>query len=280
MENIELIQNTAVEAAGKHLLQRETMPDVIVLSGDQKIHSLESLQLQRSRYRGQLRTTSLADFASYVKTSTPPAPTAGFGAIGFVNVDKMAATVHFNLGTVDAPGHGDWNATLAMQATAAFSAMQVIDGKKFSQAEMIEWLEDWSDVLVSDFDSSVEIASSTNTLTRAIAALRKLKITAKGEATHNHGDFKGSSSTLEEVEASSQDVLPIGFRLAAEPYEGLSLRSFFLKLSVLTGAEKPQLVLRWKRKESQVEEIAREFKRVLSDQLGETTQLTIGTFSP
>jgi uncharacterized protein YfdQ (DUF2303 family) len=277
MENIELIQNTAVAAAGQHLLRLPSMPDGIVLTGDQKVQSLEPFQLQRARYRGQLRTNSLADFASYVKAAVP----AGVAqAVGFVNVEKMAATVYFNLGTVDQPGHGDWMATLTMQATAAFSAMLAIDGKKFGQAELIEWLEDWSDVLVADFDSSVDIARNTNTLTKAIAALRKLKITAKGESTHNHGDFKGSSSTLEEVEASSQDVLPIGFRLAAEPYEGLSLRSFFLKLSVLTGGDKPQLVLRWKRKESQIEEIAREFKHVLGDQLGEVTPLTIGTFSP
>ena len=279
MENIELIQNTAIEAAGKRQLSADAMPDAIVVSGDQKVTSLEAFKPMRNRYRGRLATTSLVDFAGYVKSAAPPAPTGGDGAVGFVNVEKMAATVFFNLGTVAAPGHGDWHATLTMQPTAAFSAMQAIDGKKFGQAELIEWLEDWSDVLVADFDPSVEIPTSTNTLTKAIAALRKLKITAKGESTHNHGDFKGSSSTLEEVEASSQDVLPIGFRLATEPYEGLSSRSFFLKLSVLTGAEKPQLVLRWKRKESQVEEIAREFKRVLSAQLGTDVPLTIGTFA-
>ena len=278
MENIELIQNTAVEAAGQRRLSADTMPDALVVSGDQKVTSLEAFKPLRTRYRGKMATTSLVDFAGYVKGAAPP-PTGGDGAVGFVNVEKMAATVFFNLGTVAAPGHGDWHATLTMQPTAAFSAMQAIDGKKFSQPELIEWLEDWSDVLVADFDPSVEIPTSTNTLTKAIAALRKLKITAKGEATHNHGDFKGSSSTLEEVEASSQDVLPIGFRLATTPYEGLNIRSFFLKLSVLTNAEKPQLVLRWKRKETQVEEIAREFKRALSDQLGETAPLTIGNFT-
>ena len=274
MENIELIQSTAVEAAGKRQLYLSAgLPDALILSADQKLESLERYQLLRHRYRGQLATTSLVDFCSYVKASSG----AG-GTVGFVNADKMASTIFFNLGTTAAPGHGDWNATLSMQPTAAFSAMLAIDGKKFSQAEMIEWLEDWSDVLVADFESSGTVPDG-GSLTKAIAALRKLKITAKGEATHNHGDFKGSSSTLEEVEASSQDVLPIGFRLASEPYEGLSVRSFFLKLSVLTGSEKPQLVLRWKRKETQVEEIAREFKRVLGEGLGTGIPLTIGTFT-
>ena len=275
MENIELIQKTAVEAAGFRLLTStgKTSPSAIILDQNERLHSLEPYQPGRDRYRGQLATTSLADFCSYVKASS-----AGSGTVGFVNAEKMAATVFFNLGTTTEPGHGDWLATLSMQATAAFAAMQAIDGKKFSQPELIEWLEDWSDVLVADFESSVVVTESAS-LTKAIAALRKLKITAKGEATHNHGDFKGSSSTLEEVEASSQDVLPIGFRLAGAPYEGLSVRSFFLKLSVLTGAEKPQLVLRWKRKETQVEEIAREFKRVLSEGLGTGIPLTIGTFT-
>lgn len=272
MENIELIQKTAIEAAGQRLLTPagKNSPSAIVLDSDEKLFSLESFQAGRDRYRGALKTTSIDDFASYVKLSagTPPA------AVGFVDVANMASTVFFNLGTVDAPGHGDWRALLTMQPTAAFKALGLIDGAKCDQKALTDWLEDWSDFLVADF------AEGDATLVRAIAALRKLKISTKAEATSNVGDFNASRSAMEDVEASSQDLLPIGFRLATEPYEGLSSRSFSLKLSVLTGGEKPLLVLRWQRKEAAIEAIAREFKSVLAAKIGDGVPLTIGTFTP
>lgn len=272
MENIELIQKTAVEAAGMRLLTASgrTTPSAIILEEHEKLQSLEPYQAGRDRYRGILKTTSIDDFASYTKLAAGGPATA----VGFVDTEKMAGTVFFNLGTVDVPGHGDWRAQLTMQPTAAFNALAKIDGVKCEQKALTDWLEDWSDFLVADF------TEGEATLARAIAALRKLKISTKAEATSNVGDFNASRSALEDIEASSADLLPIGFRLATEPYEGLSSRSFALKLSVLTGGEKPLLVLRWQRKEAAIEAIAREFKSVLAAKIGDGVPLTIGTFTP
>lgn len=271
MENIELIQKTAVEAAGMRQikLSGHNSGSAIILGREEQLKSLESLQGGRDRYRGTLKTTSIDDFASYVQIVSAASP-----AVGFVDVANMASTVFFNLGTVEDPGHGDWYATLTMQRTAAFEALHKIDGVKNEQKALTDWLEDWSDFLVADF------AEGDATLARAVAALRKLKISAKAETTSNVGDFNASRSALEDVEASSADLLPIGFRLATEPYEGLSTRSFALRLSVLTGGEKPLLVLRWQRKEAALEAIAREFKSVLAEKIGSGVPLTIGTFSP
>lgn len=269
MDNIELIQKTAVEAAGMRQIKLagRNSGSAIILGHEEQLRSLEPLQGVRDRYRGMLKTTSIDDFAGYVKL-------AAAAAVGFVDVANMASTVFFNLGTVEDPGHGDWRATLTMQRTAAFEALHQINGVKCDQKTLTDWLEDWSDFLVADF------AEGDATLARAIAALRKLKISAKTEATSNVGDFNASRSALEDVEASSADLLPIGFRLVTEPYEGLSARSFALKLSVLTGGEKPLLVLRWQRKEAAIEAIAREFKSVLTKLIGSGVPLTIGTFTP
>lgn len=270
MDNIELIQKTAVEAAGMRLLTTlgRSSASAVILEQQEQLKSLEWLQPGRDRYRGTLKTTSIDDFAGYVKLASASK------AVGFVDVANMASTVFFNLGTVEDPGHGDWRATLTMQRTAAFEALHKIDGVKCEQKALTDWLEDWSDFLVADFPEG------DATLARAIAALRKLKISTKAEATSNVGDFNASRSALEDVEASSADLLPIGFRLATEPYEGLSTRSFALRLSVLTGGEKPLLVLRWQRKEAALEAIAREFKSVLAEKIGGGVPLTIGTFSP
>ncbi|WP_333679920.1 DUF2303 family protein [Dyella sp.] len=267
MDDIKLIQDTAVTAAGARRF-RADQADLITLAKDEHLESLEPYQGSRQRFRGSLKTNSLLDFASYVK-----AQTAGIYP-GFVDVDRMAATVFFNLGDEEFPGHADWRATLSMQPTAAYLALTQANGRRFSQADLIDWLEDWHHVL------NVEFADGNNSLARAITAIRKLKITTKAEETHVKGDFTASRGALEEVEASSSDALPTAFFLVTTPYDSLSERTFTLKLSVLTGGDKPALVLRWLQKEQVQEDIAHEFKQVLGDQLGDSATLTIGTFEP
>jgi uncharacterized protein YfdQ (DUF2303 family) len=51
-------------------------------------------------------------------------------------------------------------------------------------------------------------------------------------------------------------------------------------LSVITGDDKPALVLRWQQREATIEKIAQEFKSVLSDQLGLAAVLYVGNFTP
>lgn len=267
VESIDLIQSTAVEAAGKRQLRASDLPTAVILDSAQSVHSLESYLATRFRYRGSLVTTSLVDFAAYTKLASGSPK-----AVGFVDVAKMAANVFFNLGTSEQPGHGDWTATLNMQPTAAYKALADAQGKRFDQAGLIDWLEDWNDVLKADF------ADGNASLTRAVASIRKMKISTKAETTHNTNDFSASRSALEEVEATGADALPTGFTLSTSPYEGLQSREFALKLSVLTGSDKPALTLRWLRKEQQLEDIAREFKQVLGDALGDSATLTIGSF--
>ncbi|OOG61415.1 hypothetical protein B0E46_15665 [Rhodanobacter sp. B04] len=276
--DIQLLQNTAVEAAGKRLIQvNGNGISGIVLEAGQTLQTLEKFKDERDRYRGALSTTSIDDFASYVQSCNPAQPTPGYGAVGFVDIDKMAAKMFFNLGTVPAPGHGDWNATLTMQPTAAYRAVQGIDGVKLDQTKITEWLEDWNDFLVADFPSDI---TGEGSLVRAVAAIRKMKISSKTESTSDVTATGSARSAMEDVEARSTDVLPVGFRLATEPYDGLESRSFALKLSVITGGAQPILVLRWQRRESNIEAIAREFKHVLGTKIGENIPLTIGTFNP
>lgn len=273
MDNIQLIQETAVEAAGKRLLTIEgTVLAAAILNDNQKLTSLEAFREHRFRFRGSFETASLLDFCDYV---AGVATDTGSSVPSFVDIDSMRAVAFFNLGDFGAPGHGDWTGSLQMKATAAYQALRQIDGKPLEQNALINWLEDWNDVLVADF------AEGDSTLARAIASIRKMKISTKAESTHDTGDFNARRSALEEVEASGADAMPTGFRMATEPYDGLSSRSFSLKLSVLTGngGDKPRLSLRWLRKEATVEAIAREFKTVLADKLGDHVDLTIGTFS-
>jgi uncharacterized protein YfdQ (DUF2303 family) len=266
MDNVQLIQDTAVQAAGANKLQGTER--ALIIADGYKVHDLEKLMSTRLRYRGALQTTVLDDYVGYVKAKANPVSDA------FVNIDTMSAVAFFNLGNATSPGHGDYTATLKLPRTAAFAALCAIDGKKSSQKDLAEWLEDWNEFLVPEY------AEGDVTLARAIAAVRKITIKSKGEQSSVQNSMSASRAALEEIDAQSTNDLPVGFNFVCEPYLGLSSRKFRLGLSVITGDDKPALVLRWQQREATIEKIAQEFKSVLSDQLGLAAVLYVGNFTP
>lgn len=265
MENVQLIQQTAIEAAGANKLTGTER--AVIISEGQSVKDLESLMVQRTRYRGSLQTTSLADFVGYVKKS------AQTTADAFVDIETMSAKAFFNLGNLTSPGHGDYTAVLKLPPTAAFAALCKIDGAKNTQKALAEWLEDWNEFIVPEYaDGEVKLA-------RAIAAVRNIKINANAAMASVTTDLSSSRSTMEAIDAKSSNDLPEGFNFVCEPYLGLMSRKYRLGISVISD-EKPALVLRWQQREATIEKIAQEFKSVLADQLGTSALLTIGKFSP
>jgi uncharacterized protein YfdQ (DUF2303 family) len=269
---IELIQKTAIAAAGLNRLAADT-PAIILTdgTGGEKIVSLEPFAAVRSRFRGTMSTPSFDDFVAYVKDVADNE--VGGVVPTFVDVDAMAATTFFNLGDFEDPGHADWRAKLNLKPTAAFSALCDIDGKKLSQKALAEWLEDWNDFV------SAEYEAGDGDLKRAITAIRKLTIDTRGSTTHGVTATSTQRSALEEIEAKA-DNLPVGFSWVCEPYVGLKQRIFRVALSVLTGGTEPQLVLRWVRREAVIEDIAKEFKTTLQERLDGSAEVSVGTFAP
>lgn len=264
-EAIQHLEAQAMAAAARQI--STTGAEVVVLPESVELHSLEQYEHGRYRFRGALATHSLRDFSKYVEQHA-----AGqSGAHGFVDQDRMSATVIFNLGTPDSAGHGDDIATLTLKPTAAYTALQAIVGKPLKQQQIAEWLEDWLPNLTAKAgDASLHMVA-------AIAAVRRMTIKASSQRDSVVGDFSASRSAMDEIEAKSLDTLPTSFLFTTVPFEGLSAAVINLRLSVITGDE-PVLKLRWVGEEAQREEFAREFKGVLEQEVGGFVPLTIGTF--
>ena len=199
-----------------------------------KLQSLEKLEKQRHRFRGALTTSSLADFVTYVKERAEKA------THGFVDKDNMSCRVIFNLGDSTLPGHGDDTATLRLEPTAAYAALQRIAGKNLTQKDLAEWMEDWREFL-----EAITPTDEVMNLVQAIAAVRNITIKASSERTNVEGNFNAQRSAMDQIEAASQDTLPASLIFSCAPYDGLPLRHFVLRLSVLTGEAKPILKPRW-----------------------------------
>lgn len=268
-EAIQHIESQAIIAAAKpiHVDDGST---VVVLPDNVSLHKLEQFQPGRDRFRGALKTHALRDFARYVERHVSDETES---PAGFIDQDAMSATVIFNLGKPTDAGHGDDTATLTLKPTAAYSAVLAIVGRKLSQQELAEWMEDWAPhIQAMAGDEKLPIA-------QAINGIRKMTIKATAQRDSSVGDFSASRSAMDEIEAKSQDVLASALHFTTVPFEGLMPATLPLRLSVITSGESLVLKLRWVGEESQREGFAREFQGVLEKEVGGFVPLTLGTFN-
>jgi uncharacterized protein YfdQ (DUF2303 family) len=270
---IQLIQDTAVKAE----LPQRLNTDTPALFYQGNIINLEKLQANRSRFRGAFKTASMQDFMAYV--------VARDSGQGFIDTDSMSAKVFFNLmqganGTASTPGHADHFALLQLKRTAAYAAMRHATETKLSQRDVVNFIEDWPDCIAADFEGASAPESDPKLLTKAITAVRKVTVKAKSETTSDVRNTGASRSSMEEIEASSADGLPNGFRFDCVPFEGLPGYTFYLRLSVLTSDDKPMFNLRWRSRDEQIEQIGQDFKTKLLEGIADKATMLLGAFDP
>lgn len=269
---IKAISDLAIEAANANKLPTPT--PAIVLGAN--VVSLEHLEDGRSRFRGTLKTNSLADFVDYVKRDHGRGPDDR--AAAFIDATALAATAFFNLGDHQSPGHADHLAQLKLDQTAAYRAVLSVDGKRLDQKNLAEWIEEWG--------TQIDIADDNGeplSLSLAIGAIRSVKVKATAESTTTVGNFAQTRTAMEDIEARASGLanLPARLKFQFAPALGLSEQTADLRLSLIANPEeKPTFALRWIGREQAQEAIAQDFKRVLFEEIGVAALLTIGTFTP
>lgn len=265
--------NDAIDAA------HQSITHIMALPEDFKVHDLESFMPDRRRARGTMTTSVIADFAAYSKKHAdayeniePDAKVSGTAATVFVDKDKMQATAVLNLGDHDQPGHADNLAIVALERSAAFSAVLAIaNGQPRKQTDVAEFLEDWAPFITC---RNTDVIGTG----QAAAAIRTITIEAAKKVTSSEQQLGAEKSAFESVQASSGDNLPTTIEFLCEaPYFGLSARTVTLRLSVL-ATEKPAIVLRVVKLEEHMEGMAAEFAGLVRDELAGAMPVVIGTY--
>ncbi|CQH51247.1 YfdQ family protein [Yersinia enterocolitica] len=242
--------------------------DTIALPASVSVKSLEQFNLERYRFRGAMETSNIDEFVKYSSGY------AGDGVRCFIDADEMRAQTIFNIGTLRNPGHADNTASLSLKKTAPFRELLNIDGRKQTQKELAEWLEDYREFLLA-FDADGVVLD----IKKAVGAVRRITIEQTSSADHEDQDFSAKRSVMESVEAKSKDVMPAAFEFKCIPYEGLGERRFKLRYSILTGGNVPVLVLRIVQLEAEEEKIAVEFLELLTNKFkGVEVETFIGKF--
>lgn len=262
-------------AIGQSLSNRIDFHTKAIVIGE-KVVSLEHLEEGRSRFRGGLKTNSLADFVGYVKRDH--GIDKGMQPQAFIDSVNLSASAFFNLGDHLHPGHADHTAQLKLDQTAAFRSLIAHDGKRIDQKALAEWLEEWGNQVsvVDENDASIALPV-------AIAAIRSVTVKAISEAKTTVGNFSQARTAMEEIEAKASGLASLPQRVSFRfvPALGLLEQTADLRLSLIANPdEKPIFVLRWLGREQVIEAIAQDFKRVLFEDIGESALLTIGTFTP
>lgn len=256
--------STANAAAGA------VAPGLLALPNDFTAHDMESRLPQRRRARSTMTTSNIEHFAAYVGTHKED------GATVFVDQQAITAQAVLNLGTPAAPGHGDNRADLKLRATAAYTALcRIADGNQHSQREVAEWLEDWQNTITAEDAEGTEVATR-----HAIAAVRSITIEAIRRGESQEGSLSATRSALEQVTArSNAATLPAFLTITAQPYLGLDVRTFRVRLGVLTSTEKPQLVLRVMKAEAHADEMAAELATKVTAALGGSVPALLGSYN-
>lgn len=263
----EIMAAAVAMAANEQML--DTCIPIKALPDNHSLHNLEQYQDFRSRYRARFQTSVIGDFVRYVENDE----TDGDAAC-FVDPDRVKAVAIFNLGSPAQPGHGDDTATLVLKQTSPYQAMRNILNDRLQQKDFSDWIEDWQDHIVA-FDS----AGNELETRQAILAVRSVDIEAVRKAKSKVEDFAAEKSAMERIEAKSEHTLPAKIEFRCEPYHGLALKGFMLRVSVLTGGNDPLFTVRMPKEVQYQEEIAEEFRDILTNDLSDVVNTYIGDLS-
>jgi len=265
----ELSLSQAITSAGAEIGNgMATRNGAVALPEEFKLHDLEAYLPVRRRARGNMVTSSAENFARYVNDHEEP------GAMVFVDQASMSARAVLNLGSKEKPGHADNIATLKMESTAAYTALRQITERQLTQQQADEFLEDWIDRYACAMgDGSIQENK------HVVASVRSMTVESARKVESSEENFGATRSVLESVQAKGKHGLPSFIDFACHPYSGLLARTFRLRMSILTGAEKLSVVLRIVKHEEHVEQMAEEVRALVEKHVGDTAAVLVGTYT-
>lgn len=268
----ELQKGAAINQANEPLRNTE---GAIALPKDFELHNLEKYQQNRYRFRGQMTTKTVTAFSQYAIDN------AEQNNACFISAEDMCAKLIFNIGDILDPGHCDHFATVKLEQTAPYSAMLNVINKRHTQKDIAEFIEDWRNYITAHSEEDENGDSKTIPLPRALHAIRKITIEATAKTESEIRNFGASTSSMESIDVKGENPPPALLLFTCKPYADLPERQFALRLSVITGGT-PVLVLRCVREEEHEEQMAKQFKELLTRELegvNPPVKTYIGTFA-
>lgn len=239
------------------------------------IRSLETYMPYLERKKFTFKTTDIKSFIEYADSheDTPSYqnPIALIDAEHPLNL-RAEIIFDFDEAITGRSLHHSHKAKLELLPVAAYKEVNRIDGKRLSQKELADWIEDWGDYL------SISTQSGDSMLIAvASISVRNLTIDQARSQKSSVQDFSEEMSISERIEAKNADQLPSIIEFTTIPYTSFEPKTFRFRLSIITGDERPQFGIRLLQREAMQELIADEFFEILEDQLSDGIMKFKGT---
>ena len=212
-------------------------PAALVVPENFQLLNVENLRTVKARASSKFVTPSIDAFLSYSNERAGDADNAGV----FISskTGEVSARCVFNRGTFDAPCHGDDYAVLCLRSTVEHSTLHRFNGQPFTQRQFVDFLEEWENhITFTDADGN-EMSNSS-----AIAAFRRVTVERHNETAAHLEDMAETHSSMEQVEARSEFLLPSHFSFKCEPFEGLSEVTYICRVRGIFNDAKPQFKYR------------------------------------
>jgi len=257
-KTLEKIEALIAAAAGQALVSTNGF-GIIVPTGSSLV-DVEKFQRSPRAHRQTYRTERTLDFIRYVTENSNEKTCL------YIHPQGEGATAIIDHGAVDDPQWAHHRAVLALRHTPAWLAAKRICQGAHAQQTLVDFLQDWPGHLSAHKSDGEEIQ-----LSRAIAAVRRVKITAGAVRTATIGDMANARSAMETIEASSEvGLLPAYFVMQTPIYVGQAVAEVVLHLSVRTDdkACEPRLALRIVGEEMLAEAEATALEEILQSKSG------------
>lgn len=267
----EIIKHANTGNVMEQVTSAGTKSTVIALPEDFLLKDLESFMPNRDSFRAVMETQVIGEFVRYNEQYSVDGESQCF-----IDVDVMSAKSIFDLGGTEKAGHCRHKSILTLKKTALYIDVLKFNNTAHPQRDAAEWIEDHAEYLEA-YDTEgqkMDIASVS-------VAIRNLTVSREQGRTSAEEDFAARQSEYDNVAIKTKDglAMPAVLKFKCEPYNGLTLRAFELRHSIIEKGGKPFVNFRIKMLEKHQEDMAVEFKEILDAKLAEVIPVYIGTLS-
>jgi len=231
--------------------------DTIALPDGYAIHKLEGLLPTRNRPRGTFATDVVDDFARAVNEHAAFART-------FVDAQEWSADGVLNFsGPGGAQGHCDFIARLKVTPSPEWLALVALHGRKFTQRDLIDFVEDWAHCIPGFGD----LSGNSMTAAAAVSAFREVRVQSSKSSVNTTTPLKTEHGVLESIEARDAHKWPATMGWACTPALGLAPIVANVRLFVLTSHDTPTIAARVVAFMALRDQVARAFSMLLQSKL-------------
>lgn len=226
----------------------------IIVPDNYQLRDVEKFLPNAKRIVGSFMASDVDSFASYVTEYAEEALCA-------VSSNLCASCV-LDFGDVDNPLHCDHKVSLQLKRTPAYLALIRMTESRCDQKSLADFIEDWSDFMVV-LNSSGEVMQPGT----AVQKVRNVTIDQARNVSSSIENLSSQLSASEKIELRNQSSFPAEISFKCCPYVGLDERYLTVKISINTGSERPEFVLRIVRHDDLIDQFCDEFTAKIIESL-------------